>query len=104
MRALVALLLLALASGCATYNRGELAAASTLKIAGLEGEPVAGDVEGRACGDWPVHRLEDAIDDALKKAPGADALDDASFYFADFCLVVRGTPIRTHPDVREESE
>ena len=41
-----------------------------------------------------MHRLQDAIEDALDRAPGADALTDASFYFQDLCLVVRGRAIR----------
>ncbi len=89
------LLLAALATtGCVTYNRGLLVGASTIPGVAEEGVLIAHRVEGRACGGLPVHRLEDAIEDALDRAPGADALTDASFYFEQLCLVVRGRAIR----------
>jgi hypothetical protein len=96
MRKCVALpLLAALATtGCVTYNRGQLLGASTIPGAADEGVLIAHRVEGRACGGLPVHRLQDAIEDALDRAPGADALTDASFYFEGLCLVVRGRAIR----------
>ena len=92
----MALLLLAAiaTTGCVTYSRGLLLGASTVPGAADEGILIAHRVEGRACGGLPVHRLETAIEDALDRAPGADALTDASFYFEDLCLVVRGRAIR----------
>ena len=98
MRAAAALLVLALATaGCVTYNRGLLIGASTVPGVADEGILIAHQVEGRACGGLPVHRLEVAIEDALDRAPGADALTDASFYFEQLCLVVRGRAIRRTP-------
>ena len=82
------------ASGCVTYNRGVLLGASTIPGMADEGTLIAHQVEGRACGGLPVHRLEDAIENALDLAPGADALTDVSFYFEQLCLVVRGRAIR----------
>ena len=52
------------------------------------------DAKGTACGDFLVQRLEGAVEDALRNAPGANALVDASFHFERLCLVVRGKAVR----------
>ncbi|MFQ5417043.1 MAG: hypothetical protein ACE5FL_08380 [Myxococcota bacterium] len=95
MKALWLLAIVAgLASGaCVTYERGTFAAVSTASL------PVAIDiveefVEGRACGDLFREPVVVAIDDALTKAPGANALIGASTGFESFCVVVRGTAVR----------
>jgi len=94
-RGVALLLLVALATtSCVTYERGQLLGASTIPGAADEGILIAHRVEGRACGGLLVHRLENAVEDALDRAPGADALTDASFYFEHLCLVVRGRAIR----------
>ena len=51
-------------------------------------------VEGRACGDPFQHRFKLAIDDALMKAPDANALVDVSFFFERFCIIARGAAVR----------
>ncbi len=92
MRALLALCL-AFAAGCATYQRGFLGAVSTANVP-LERTVVAGEVEGRTCGELTEPQFRLAVDDALEKAPGANALVDATYAFENFCTVVRGTAVR----------
>jgi hypothetical protein len=84
----------ALACGaCVTYERGTLAAVSTASLP-IAVEPVEESVEGRACGDLFRRPVEVAIDDALAKAPGANALINARTDFEGLCIVVRGTAVR----------
>jgi hypothetical protein len=92
-RLLVPLLASVLATACASYNKGTLSAASseTLPITMVT---VREDAKGSACGDVLVQRLESAVEDALRKSPGANALVDASFHFERLCLVVRGKAVR----------
>lgn len=88
-------LLLGGAAGCATYQRGELAAASVMEIP-LEMTVLREQVEGRACGDWLKPRYTLALDDALRQAPDANALVNVTYHFEAFCMVVRGTAVRVH--------
>jgi len=76
-----------------TYDSGLLAAASVEALP-LPMTPVAELVEGRSCVALGEERLGLAIDDAIAKAPGADALVDASLSFERLCLVVRGKAVR----------
>jgi hypothetical protein len=85
-------LLLACALACATYNKGTLPAASTKDLS-VPMTTVREDAKGTACGEFLVQRLEGAVEDALRKAPGANALVDVSFHFERLCLVVRGKAV-----------
>ena len=81
------------AAGCVTMESGSLAAVSTETLP-LPMTFVAEQVEGRSCVDQPETGFRLAIDDAVRKAPGANALVDASIYFERLCLVVRGKAVR----------
>jgi hypothetical protein len=95
MRALRLLLVIAAAwgVGCVTYDRGSFAAVSTA-IVPIEMTAVEEEVEGRACGAVFQDPLKRAIDDAVQKIPGANALIDLSYHFEQLCIVVRATPVR----------
>ena len=94
MKALLTLsLTTAFATGCATYQRGTLAALSTAPLP-VETTVVAERVEGEACENVLAPSFKLAIDAALEKAPGANALVDASYSFERFCTIVRGTAVR----------
>jgi hypothetical protein len=80
-------------TGCVTYESGSLAAVSSQTLP-LPMTFVAERVEGRSCVDQAESGFRLAIDDALRKAPGANALVDASIYFRKLCLVVRGKAVR----------
>jgi len=84
---------LALAAGCATYTRGHLAAAAS-GVPRLQMEVVAEDVTGRSCGQVMDVRFERAVEAALRKAPGANALVDVTSTWESFCVVVRGHAVR----------
>lgn len=96
MKGLCASLVLlgAAATGCVTIDRGHFAALSTVPIPGTP-TVVAANAEGRACGSVFQDPLRRAIDDALKKSPGANALMDATYRFEDLCVVVRGRAVKT---------
>ncbi|UCE86649.1 MAG: hypothetical protein JSU66_02615 [Deltaproteobacteria bacterium] len=97
MRDALRLLLLCavFAGGCASYDRGALAAASTAKIA-IPMTVVEETVEGRSCEPMePQFNL--ASQRALAAAPGANALIDVSYHFERFCMIVRGTAVRVGP-------
>jgi hypothetical protein len=96
MRAIRLLLALATVSstGCVTYDRGTLAAVSTT-IVPIEMTVVAENVEGKACSDLFRDPFKRAIDDAVQKSPGANALVDVTYYFDQLCMIVRGTAIRS---------
>jgi len=88
---------LALAAlGCVTYRTGALAAVSTGPLP-LAMTTVAERVEGRSCVDEAETGFRLAIDDAVRKAPGANALVEATLYFERLCLVVRGRAVRVEP-------
>jgi hypothetical protein len=94
MRRATAAAVLALASlGCVTYQRG------VIDVAAPEPPPipmqsVADHVEGRSCGAWLERQYEAAVDDALARAPGANALIDARYRFDNLCIVVYGRAVR----------
>ena len=96
MRALPLLLTITAVSNtaCITYDRATLAAVSTAMVP-IGMTVVAEDVEGKVCSDMFMHPLERAIDDAMRRAPGANALVDASIHFERLCVIVRGTAIRS---------
>jgi hypothetical protein len=93
LRALLVLVLVGAAgAGCITIERGHFEALST---APLPGTPriVAEEVEGRACGSVFQDPLRRAIEDALRNAPGANALMDVRHRFRDLCVVVSGRAV-----------
>ena len=88
------LVIAALAStACVTYDRGSLAAVSTAPLP-METTVVAENVVGKACREIFDAPVALAIEDALRKAPGANALVDVSYRYERFCMVVRGTAVR----------
>jgi hypothetical protein len=92
-RLAVALALGALgAAGCVSYDSGWLAAAAVEPVP-LATVPVAEQVEGRSC-DFAEGGFPRALDDAVRKAPGANALLDATVRFERLCMVVRGRAVR----------
>jgi hypothetical protein len=89
-----ALAALALASsGCVTYRTGVLAAAANGPLP-VPMTTVAAQVEGRSCIDETETGFRLAIDDAIRQAPGANALVEATLTFERLCLVVRGRAVR----------
>jgi len=80
-------------AGCVSYDSGLLAAAAVETLP-LPMTFVAERVEGRSCVPLVEERLGLAIDDAIRKAPGANALVDAALSFERLCLVVRGKAVR----------
>jgi hypothetical protein len=84
------------AAGCVSYESGPLAAVSVetlpLPMTFLEEH-----VEGRSCVDEAEPGFRLAIDDAVRKAPGANALVDATLHFEKLCLIVRGKAVRVEP-------
>jgi hypothetical protein len=95
MRAIRLLLVIAAlaTTGCVTYERGTFAAVSTATVP-MEMTVVSENVEGRACSDLLKQPVSRAIDDALFRSPGANALVDVTYRFEKLCMVVRGTAIR----------
>ena len=81
------------APGCVTYRTGLLAAAANQPLP-LAITTVAPQVEGRSCIDEPETGFRLAVDDAIRKAPGANALVEATLTFERLCLVVRGRAVR----------
>jgi hypothetical protein len=94
-RRLVALAPALLGAGCVSYDSGWLAAAAVERLP-LAATVVEEEVEGRSCafaeGGFPR-----ALDDALAKAPGANALEGASVRFERLCMIVRGRAVRVGP-------
>ena len=87
-------LVAALSAGCVTVDRGWLAAVSTT-IVPIPMTVLEEQVEGRSCGEpFAAERFKLAIDDALAKAPGANALVDVSYGFERLCMTVKGTAVR----------
>jgi hypothetical protein len=89
----VALLAGLAGAGCVTHESGALAAVSAQTLP-LPMTFVAERVEGRSCVGEAESGFRLAIDDAVRKAPGANALVDAAIYFERLCLVVRGKAVR----------
>ena len=87
-------LVAAFCAGCVTVDRGWLAAASTT-IVPIAMTVLEEQVEGRSCGEpFAAERFKLAIEDALAKAPGANALVDVSYGFERLCMTVRATAVR----------
>ena len=80
-------------TACVSYDSGLLAAVAVETLP-LPMTFVAERVEGRSCVPLVEARLGLALDDAIRKAPGANALVDAALYFERLCLVVRGKAVR----------
>jgi hypothetical protein len=97
IRALAVPILALLCSGCVTYSRGTIDAASSEPLP-LDMVTVAENVEGRSCGKWQERQYERAVDDALAKAPGAEAMTDVRYRFENFCIVVQGRAVRVDRD------
>jgi hypothetical protein len=51
------------------------------------------DAEGTSCASMFDARYEHAVQDALARSPGANALVGASWYFERLCITVRGTAV-----------
>jgi len=86
---------LVLQLGCTTtFDRGTLAAVST-KAVGLPMKIVAQKkLDKRYCQYWADDRaFARVIEDALRKAPEANALAIASYTFKGSCIVVHGTAV-----------
>ena len=83
-------------AGCVSYDSGLLAAVSVETLP-LPTTFAAEPVEGRSCARLGEERLGRAIDDAVRKAPGANALVDVAISFERLCLVVRGRAVRVEP-------
>lgn len=97
MRRAAALAALGLAaSGCVTYRSGVLAAVANGPLP-LAMTTVSERVEGRSCVNEREAGFRLAIDDAVRKAVGANALVEATLYFERLCLVVRGRAVRVEP-------
>jgi hypothetical protein len=92
-RSLAGLALAALCAGCVTYQRGTIDAAAP-QPPPLDMVTVAEQVEGRSCGKWQERQYELAVDDALAKAPGAEAMTDVRYRFDNLCIVVDGRAVR----------
>jgi len=93
MRALALALALAAGTGCVTYERGSFAAVSTTTLP-VEAAVVAEAAEGEACGDLFRDPFQRAVDDAIGKSAGANALVDVTVHFERLCMVVRGKAVR----------
>jgi len=91
MRVVVVLFLLA-SCGC-TYHRGDFSAISTRAIA-AKMEVIEPHVEGRSCKTNWEPRFQLSVDDALKKAPEANALVNVAYRFENLCIVVSGMAVR----------
>jgi hypothetical protein len=84
------------AAGCVTYRAGELAAAANGPVP-IAMTTIAEEVEGRSCIDAAEPGFRFAIDDAIRKAPPANALVEATLTFERLCLIVRGRAVRIEP-------
>jgi hypothetical protein len=78
--------------GCASYERGRLTLASVRKIE-APFQIIKQDAEGTSCASMFDARYEHAVQDALARSPGANALVGASWYFEKLCITVRGTAV-----------
>jgi hypothetical protein len=81
-----------LALGCASYERGRLTVASVRKIE-APFRIIKQDAEGTSCASMFDARYEQAVQDALARSPGSNALVGASWYFEKLCITVRGTAV-----------
>jgi hypothetical protein len=78
--------------GCVSYERGRLSVASVRKIE-APFRIIKQDAEGTSCASLFDARYEHAVQDALARSPGANALVGASWYFERLCITVRGTAV-----------
>ena len=96
MRRVAALVACLAAAGCVSYQSGPLAAVSVETLP-LPMTFLAERVEGRSCVDAIETGFRLAIDDAVRKVPGANALVDVTLGFERLCIVVRGKAVRVEP-------
>lgn len=89
-------MLLIPAAGCITYERGQIDVAAPYPPP-IPMQNLADHVEGRSCGPWVERQYEAAVDDALAKAPGANALIDVRYRFENLCIVASGRAVRVGP-------
>ena len=80
------------AGGCASYERGRLAMAS-VKAIDVPLTIVDAEAEGRSCATMFDARYELAVENALIRSPGSNALMNASYHFERLCITVRGTAV-----------
>ena len=99
IRAFAVPVLAMLCSGCVTYQRGVIDAAAPGPLP-LDLVSVAEHVEGRSCGKWQERQYELAVEDALAKAPGAEAMTEVRYRFDNLCIVVHGHAVRIDRDGR----
>lgn len=92
-RVIAILALIAAATACRTAIPGHLEAVSVKALA-LPMAVVAREAEGKACGPDTQRNLPNAVEDALSRHPGADALVNPSFFKEPRCIRVRGTAVR----------
>ena len=78
--------------GCVSYERGRLSVASVRKIE-APFRIIKQDAEGTSCASMFDARYEQAVQDALARSPGANALVAASWYFEKLCITVRGMAV-----------
>lgn len=93
---IIAILLLQL--GCiAHFDRGTLKAVST-KALPLSMKIIREKVEGESCFFTALFGYDGAyraaVEDALRKAPDANALVNSSYTSKPFCVVAHGTAVR----------
>ncbi len=92
--------ILALGLGACAANVGVFPVISTNKES-VTGTPAPGKVEGEACAIFSIASLQEAVDNALRKAGGDyDALSHTMVEhkiipFVKNCFTVKGTPIKT---------
>lgn len=96
VRALLAALLLPLLGCTATYERGRFAVASVraVDLPAAMVEIVDPEAEGRSCATVFDARYELAVSNAIIRAPGSNALVNATYTFERLCIKVRGTAVR----------
>ena len=58
---------------------------------------VAADAEGEACGGDTQQNVPAAIEDALTRNPGSNAIVNISIFKKPRCIQIRGTAVRVAP-------
>jgi hypothetical protein len=88
--------------GCASYPSGDLGRLEFLAISGYSSSQstiLASDIEGEHCQAGTSFNYGAAVDNALEKIPGADAIANAEFSIRmtpalTACTQVRGDAVR----------
>lgn len=103
--------------GCVTVNHGTFGAASTRPLSESPA-PLAARVSGNDCEEYvlvpsEIPHVNEALENALSNAAGADALTDVKVSFnaalstpgsAGICTVIEGAPVRLGPVTAEAAE